>query len=96
MSKKSILALLEKHKEEIQAFRIQRLSIFGSVARNQDTHTSDVDFLVKFIGSPTFDRYMDLKFFLEDLLGRKVDLVTEEALRDEIKQYVKKDLVRVA
>jgi len=40
--------------------------------------------------------YMDLKFFLEDLLGRNIDLVTEDALRPEIKQYVEKDLIRVA
>lgn len=72
------------------------MSIFGSVARNDDNHNSDIDILVKFIDTPTFDRYMDLKFFLEELLGRKVDLVTEDALREEIKPYVKKDLIRVA
>lgn len=96
MSKKNVLALLQDHLDEIHSFKIQRLSIFGSVARDQDTPKSDVDILVKFIGSPTFDQYMDLKFFLEDLLDRKVDLVTEDALRTEIKEHIKKDLVRVA
>jgi hypothetical protein len=96
MSKKNVLAILKDHIEEIHSFKIQQLSVFGSVARDQDSPKSDVDILVRFIGSPTFDRYMDLKFFLEDLLGRKVDLVTEDALRAEIKEHIKKDLVRVA
>ena len=55
-----------------------------------------MDLLVRFNGPATFDRYMDLKLFLEDLLGRRVDLVTERALREEIRAHVEQDLLRVA
>ena len=70
--------------------------VFGSLARDQITASSDIDILVKFTDPPTFDMYMDLKFFLEELLGRTIDLVTEAALRPELKDYIKKDLIRVA
>ena len=72
------------------------LSLFGSVARGDATASSDVDLLVRFNGPATFDRYMDLKLFLEDLLGRRVDLVTEQALRKELRARVEQELLRVA
>lgn len=55
-----------------------------------------MDFLVRFSGAPTFDRFMDLKFRLENVLGVKVDLVTEDALRPEMRQSVELDAVPVA
>ncbi len=96
MLKQKILELLKKHEDTIKGFKVQNMFLFGSVARGEETATSDIDILIKFQIPPTYDMYMDLKFFLEDLLGRSVDLVTEDALRPEIKQYVEKDLVRVA
>jgi hypothetical protein len=51
---------------------------------------------VRFEGRATFDRYMDLKLFLEDLLGCRVDLVTEHALRKEVRAQVEQELLRVA
>lgn len=96
MIREKVLSLLKEHLEEIQGFKIQRISIFGSVARNQDNPQSDIDILIKFDGPPSYDLYMDLKFFLEDLLGRRVDLITEDALRTEIRPFVEKDLIRVA
>jgi len=51
---------------------------------------------VRFDGRADFDRYMDLKLFLEDLLGQRVDLVTEQALREEVRAHVEQDLLRVA
>ncbi len=91
-----IIQLIHSQASIIQSFDIERLSIFGSIARNNATVDSDVDLLVKFRGTPTFDRYMDLKFFLEDLLERPVDLVTEDGLRAELKPYIEQDLIRVA
>ncbi|WP_366636442.1 nucleotidyltransferase domain-containing protein [Aquisalimonas sp.] len=58
--------------------------------------SSDIDILVDFDGPATFDRYMGLKFFLEDLLGVRVDLVTRRALRDEVAPQVLQEAVRVA
>jgi hypothetical protein len=78
-----------------QRFGVQHLSLFGSVSRNEATAESDVDMLVEFAGPVTFDRYMDLKFFLEDLLQRQVDLATTGALRPRLKAAIEKDLIRV-
>lgn len=55
-----------------------------------------MDLLVAFEGLPTFDRYMGLKLFLEDLLGRRVDLVTEDALRPELRPAIEREAIRVA
>jgi predicted nucleotidyltransferase len=82
--------------EAIGQFGVRSLSLFGSVARNEAGEGSDVDVLVDFEGEATFDRYMGLKFFLEDLLGRKVDLVTQKALRNELRPSVELEAVRVA
>jgi predicted nucleotidyltransferase len=76
-------------------FGILSLSLFGSVARDEAEVTSDVDVLVEFPAPPTFDQYMGLKFYLEDLLQCKVDLVTRRALREGIRPYVEKEALRV-
>lgn len=68
------------------------LAVFGSVARDEATENSDVDMLVSFNGSHTFDNYMGLKLFLEDLLNCPVDLVTDKAIRKEIRPDIEKDL----
>lgn len=96
MIREKVLRLLKEHLDEIRKFKIQKISIFGSVARNQETPHSDIDILIKFDGPASYDLYMELKFFLEDFLGRKVDLITEDAIRTEIKGFVEKDLIRVA
>ncbi len=96
MLKQRVLSLLKEQQDKIKEFKVQKMFLFGSVARGQETPSSDVDILIKFATPPTYDMYMDLKFFLEDLLGRDVDLVTEEALRQELKHHVEKDLIRVA
>jgi len=96
MIKEKVLNTLKEHKQEIQKFHINRISIFGSVARDEDTSKSDIDILIKFDGPPTYDLYMELKFYLEELLGRKVDLVTEDSIRSELRSYIDQDLIRVA
>lgn len=96
MIKKQILQLLQEHRPDLDKFGVNSLYLFGSVARDEETESSDVDVLVVFHGKSTFDRYMDLKFYLEELFKRKVDLVTEAGLRPELKQYVQEDLIRAA
>jgi len=66
------------------------------MARGDASEASDIDLLVRFEGRATFDRYMDLKLFLEDLLGCRVDLVTEHALRKEVRAQVEQELLHVA
>ena len=70
--------------------------LFGSVARDEARDDSDVDFLVEFTGSPSFDRFMDLKFLLEDALGIPVDLVTRRAIKSFLRSEIERDAVRVA
>jgi predicted nucleotidyltransferase len=81
---------------QLRSLGVDSLALFGSVARGEAGATSDVDLLVRFTGPVTFDRFMDVKLLLEDILGRRVDLVTEEGLRTEVRPYVERDLLRVA
>jgi predicted nucleotidyltransferase len=70
-------------------FGVKNIGIFGSFARGEEHSDSDLDVLVDFEeGKKTFDNYMDLKFYLEELFGRKVDLVTVNALRPRLKTAI--------
>ena len=71
------------------------MALFGSIARGTSRPDSDVDILVSFDGPATSDRYFGVQFFLEDLLGRPVDLVTDKALRPELRRFVESEAVRV-
>ena len=77
-------------------FGVRGLRLFGSLARDEATESSDIDLLVDFGGPPEFDQYMDLKFYLEDLLAGRVDLVTETGLRSRVRPYVEREAIRVA
>ncbi|MGB0564328.1 MAG: nucleotidyltransferase family protein [Spirulinaceae cyanobacterium] len=79
----------------MRAFGVDSLAVFGSVARNEATAASDIDFLVEFSGKVTFDRYMDFKFYLEDNLGRKVDLVDPKMLKPPIRQTILNEAIHV-
>ncbi len=97
MKKATALHLLHEHKEVIrQRFGVRRLSLFGSTARDDAHEKSDIDVLAEFDGPATSDRYFGLQFYLEDLLGRPVDLVTDKALRPELRPYIEKEAIRVA
>ena len=96
MNKNEILEILRTHRDELRKrFGVKSLAIFGSVARDEAGPDSDVDILVEFEGRATFDRYMGLKFFLEDLLGRRVDLVTRKALKPRMRPYVEREAIYV-
>ena len=96
MSRAEILALLSRHKPEMQhRFGVRSLALFGSRAREQPHPASDFDMLVEFDGPATSARYFGLQFFLEDLLGGPVDLVTEHTLRPQLRPFVERDLMRV-
>lgn len=96
MNKMLALRLLSEHKSILmERFGVIRIALFGSVARNQARADSDVDILVAFDGPATADQYFNTQFYLEDILGCPVDLVTEKALRPELKPYVKQDALYV-
>jgi len=97
VDKQVILTRLGNSADHIrQRFAVKKLSVFGSVCRNQVSDKSDVDVLVSFKQEATFDLFMDLKFYLEDLLGTNVDLVTDSALRPQIRRAIESELIDVA
>ena len=96
MNSKDIIHLLREHRANFSHYQIKSLAIFGSVARNEANQNSDVDLLVEFNGPATFDGYMELKFYLEDLLDRPIDLVTMNALRPQMKPQVLKEAIAIA
>ena len=97
MRRNEVLEVLGRHSEELrERFYVRSLRLFGSVARDESSEASDIDILVGFSGPRTFSGYMNLRIFLEDLLGAKVDLVTESGLKDRVRPYVERDAIRVA
>ncbi len=95
MTRDEIIRKIRSHQAEIKALGVRRLAIFGSVARGESGEDSDIDVLVGFDGPTKFDKYFDLKFLLEDILGRNVDLVTEKALRPELASEVNRESLNV-
>jgi predicted nucleotidyltransferase len=79
--RQDILRRIQGHGEAIRALGVERLGLFGSFVRGEQGPRSDVDLLVRFRPeAKTFDNFMELAFLLEDLLQRKVELVTTESL----------------
>lgn len=96
MKRKRALALLAQSKPELQSrFGVTRLGLFGLTARDTADSGSDIDILVAFDGPATSKRYFGVQFYLEDLLGCPVDLVTEKALRPELRPYIERERVDV-
>jgi uncharacterized protein len=92
--KDEILQTLARHKVSIRAFGARRLGLFGSQARGEASAKSDLDFLVEFEpDAKSFDSYMGLKEFLEDLFGRKVDLVVAEVIKPRLREGILRETV---
>ena len=96
MRKGEVLALLREHKPVMAArFGVVELALFGSTIRDEARPDSDVDILVSFDRPTDPECYFGVQFYIEDLLGRPVDLVTDKALRAELRPYVEAEAVRV-
>lgn len=96
MNRAQILETLARCKPDLAArFGVTRLALFGSAVRDTARADSDIDILVAFDGPATSKRYFGVQFMLEDLLGRPVDLVTDKALRPELRPIVEKEAVGV-
>jgi uncharacterized protein len=96
MTREELLALLAQHKPVLESrFGVASLRLFGSFARGTARDDSDVDVLVSFDGPATAKRYFGVQFYLEDLLCRDVDLVTEDALRTRLRPYVERDALAI-
>ena len=94
MDRDEILKVLAEHRDELrERFGVESLALFGSVVRNEATPASDIDILVRFDGPATSRRYFGAQFYLEDLLGKPVDLVTDKALRPELRPFIEQEAV---
>jgi uncharacterized protein len=87
-----ILKIIEANRETLKRFGVRSLGLFGSVARGEATESSDLDFLVE-LEKKSFDAYMDLKDFLEELFGCNVDLVMKDALKPRLKEPILKETI---
>jgi predicted nucleotidyltransferase len=94
---RDIQAILQEHKNYLaEKFGVIEIAIFGSYARGEQREDSDIDLIVDFKeGWKTFDNYMNLKFYLEELFGRKVDLVIKSAINSRIKPFIIEEAIYV-
>jgi len=93
LTKQGIIRIIRDNTDTIKMYGVKRLGLFGSFLKYSENNKSDVDVLVEFQkDKKLFDNYMELKFFLERLFRRKVDLVIKEALKSEIKPYIIKEV----
>ncbi len=96
MTRQQVLDTLRLLKPDlIERFGVTRLALFGSSARDEAGENSDVDIVVAFDGPATSRKYFGVQFLLEDQLGCPVDLVTEKALRPELKPFIEREAIDV-
>ena len=94
-NKQAILTTLTANEARIKSFGVRSLSLFGSCARGEETAESDLDFLVEF-ERKSFDAYMDLKFFLEDLFGKPVDLILADGIKPRLRAAILEEAIHAA
>lgn len=93
LNKQEVLRFLSEHKQELwERFSVRKIGLFGSFCREQAAEVSDIDILVN-LEHPTFDNYLDLKFYLEDNLGRSVDLVLADSVKPRLKPVIDREVV---
>ncbi|MGB3656038.1 MAG: nucleotidyltransferase family protein [Rivularia sp. (in: cyanobacteria)] len=94
MKRDRVLAIVEKHREQLQTMGVKSLDLFGSVARNEAREDSDVDFFIEFNRPVGLFEFIKVKLYLEDILGRSVDIGTLDTLRENLREPVIKDVIR--
>ena len=97
MNRDEAIDFLSSHRQELEErFGVRSLALFGSLARDEARPDSDIDLLVEFRETPGLTEYMRLKFWLEERLGRRVDLVMDKALKSWARPLVEAEAIRVA
>ena len=98
MTPEEVTAILAAHRPALDAFGVQSVALFGSVARGEARADSDVDLFVQFDGAANFDRYMGLVLALESWMHRRVDVVTPGSLRrkERWRATIEREALRVA
>mgnify|MGYP000905268090 CR=1 FL=1 len=95
-NKEQIIRLLQTNNKQIKNFGVKKIGLFGSFAKNQQTADSDIDFIVEFEKEKkTYKSFINLAFFLEELLGRKVDLLTNKSLSPYLGPQILKETENV-
>ena len=94
MKREEVLAILAAHQERLKALGVKSLDLFGSVARDEARSDSDVDFLVEFTKPGGLFQLFRVQHYLEDILGCAIDLGTEDALREHLREPVLKEAIR--
>ncbi|MEM1449392.1 MAG: nucleotidyltransferase family protein [Planctomycetota bacterium] len=95
LDRQTILDRLAEHADELRNLGAESLALFGSFARDEGRDDSDVDLLVE-LDRRTFDRYMDLRIRLEDILERRVDLVQRDRIKPRIREQILSEAIRAA
>ncbi len=97
MERSEALRIISEHEREIKRFGVQRLALFGSVARDEAGPESDVDVLVEFDDRPIgLFEFVDLQQYLESILNVSVDLVTEDGLKRQLRENILKEAIPAA
>ena len=96
MKRDVVLRILSNHRNELSRFKVKSLAIFGSVARDEARADSDVDVLVEFSEAVGIFEFVDLKEYLESILGATVDLATEQALKKQLRDQILKEAIHAA
>ena len=92
-TKSELFNILNAHQGRLKEYGVKRCGVFGSFTRDQQTDDSDVDILVEFeTGEKSFDNFMRIAVFLEEILGRKVELVTRESLSPYIGPHILREV----
>jgi len=94
MNKEEILRKIRENRDKIRSFGVKRIGVFGSFVRGEEKEDSDIDIIVEFEEEKkNFDNFINLAFYLEELLGRKVELLTPESISQYMKPYVEREIV---
>ncbi|QDZ41174.1 nucleotidyltransferase family protein [Euhalothece natronophila Z-M001] len=95
MNRQEILHKITTHQSQLEALGIKSLELFGSVAKNNTHINSDIDLLAEFSQPISLFQFIRIKLYLQDILGHPVDLGTREALKENLRQPILQELIRV-
>jgi predicted nucleotidyltransferase len=92
-TKQDILDVLEQNQSRLRTLGVSRIGLFGSFVRGEQRLDSDIDLLVEFEPArKTFDTFMELSFFLEEVLEHRIELVTVESLSPYLGPHILKEV----
>ena len=92
-TKQDVLKVLHQNRDRLKAMGVSKIGLFGSFVRGEEYDDSDIDLLVEFeVGQKTFDTFMELSFYLEEIFQRRIELVTVESLSPYIGPHILKEV----